>query len=128
MDPKPLSDRNFGLVFAVVFFGIAAVLWLISGSYHSWLIAIALAFLLVALTWPMLLMPLNRLWMRFGHRLGLIVNTVLLGTFFYAMVTPFGIALRLFSADPMRRRTETTESYFSPVQRQAGPDTFSDMF
>jgi len=129
MHAKRLSDRNFGLMFAIVFSLIAVVVWLLSGSYQYWAAEIAVAFFLVALVCPAALMPLNRLWERLGHRLGLVSNAVLLGTFYYLMITPFGVAMRLISTDPMRRRTDQgAESYFTPVGRQANRETFPDMF
>lgn len=74
-------------------------------------------------------MPLNRLWEQLGHRLGLVSNTVLLGIFFYLMITPFGVVMRLLSTDPMQRRTDPgAQTYFTSVQRHANPETYSDMF
>jgi hypothetical protein len=116
-------------MFAIVFSLVAAVVWLVNGSLQLWAAAAALAFLAVALVRPMLLMPLNRLWEQLGHRLGLVSNSVLLGTFFYAIMTPFGVVMRLVSTDPMhRRRDPGAASYFTSVRRQASRETFSDMF
>jgi uncharacterized ion transporter superfamily protein YfcC len=129
MQAKRLSDRNFGIMFAVVFCVVAAIWWLANGSYQWWALEVAAAFLIVALVWPMLLMPLNRVWEQFGHRLGLVSNTVLLGAFFYVVMTPFGVVMRLVATDPMHRRTDpAAASYFTSVRRQAGRETFSDMF
>ena len=36
--------------------------------------------------------------------LAMVSNTVVLGLFFYLVVTPVGLALRLFGEDPMRRK------------------------
>jgi len=129
LEAKRLADRTFGLVFAGVFGVLAAVIWLTSGTLYAWLVGVAAAFAAAALLCPMLLMPLNRLWMQFGLRLGVVTNAVLLSVFYFAMITPFGIVLRLLSSDPMARRTDAAaNSYFSPVRRQARPDNFADMF
>ena len=129
MEAKRLADRTFGFVFAGVFGALATLIWLASGTLHSWLAGAALAFLVVAVLRPILLMPLNRLWMQFGQRLGVVTNGILLSVFYFVMITPFGIVLRLLSSDPMERRTDpAADSYFSPVRRQAKPDNFADMF
>lgn len=74
-------------------------------------------------------MPLNRLWEQLGHALGLVSNSILLGVFFYAVITPFGLLMRLMAADPMHRRTSRAAgSYFTAVQRQANRETFPDLF
>lgn len=44
MQAKRLSDRNFGLIFAIVFGLIAVVVWLVNGSYQYWAAEIALVF------------------------------------------------------------------------------------
>jgi hypothetical protein len=129
MRAKRLSDRKFGLAFTVFFSLIAVIAWLVNGSYQYWAMAIALAFLFVALVWPALLMPLNRLWEQLGHGLGLVTNSVLLGAFFFAIITPFGVVMRLIASDPMQRRTNRgDQSYFTPVRRQASSETLPDMF
>lgn len=129
MQKNRLSNRNFGLMFAGVFLSIAAIAWLINGSHQHWAIILGAAFLTVALVWSPLLLPLNRLWEQLGHSLGLVSNSVLLGIFFFFIITPFGLMMRLVSSDPMhRRRDRVASSYFNPVRRQANRDTFADMF
>ena len=129
MRPKRLSDRNFGLIFAGIFLLIGIAVWLFNRSFQTWAIALAAAFFLTSLFKPILLMPLNRLWEEFGHRLGVVSNALLLGVFFYLVVTPFGLAMRLVSSDPMKRRgNKSARSYFTPVGRQATRETFPDMF
>lgn len=116
-------------MFSCVFGLIAAVAWLLNGSHQYWAVALGAVFLLVALVWPPLLMPINRLWEQLGHALGLVSNSILLGVFFYVVITPFGLMMRLMAADPMRRRTSrAASSYFTAVQRQANRETFPDMF
>ena len=123
------SDRAFGLTFAVVFAVIPAVGWLAFDAQLYWSWAVSALFVAVALGAPGLLLPLNRLWAGFAHRLGLLSNFLLLGLFFYLFILPFGLVLRLLGKDPMDRKIdEKADSYFSPIKRQADTDTFRDMF
>lgn len=129
MKAKRLSDRHFGLVFALVFTSIAVVIWLVNGSYQYWALVVALAFFLFAMAKPILLMPVNRLWMQLGHGLGLVMNTILLGTFYFLVVTPVGWVVRVLSGDPIQRAVDRgAGSYFVPVRRHADRETFQDMF
>lgn len=108
------SDRSFGFTFVVVFAAIA--IW------QGWAgrIAVAAIFtglsaviLVVALARPALLNPLNRAWMKFGAVLHAIVNPVVLGAMFFLLITPIGIAMRLFGRDALRRRLDrTAQSYW----------------
>ena len=80
------SDRAFGLTFAAVFAIIGLVGWLVFEARLIWAPVAASVFLLVALAAPGILLPLNRLWARIAHRVGLFSNALLLGSFFFLFV------------------------------------------
>ena len=114
---------------AAVFFAVATIAWLLSSRILFWAVWIGGFLLVTALLKPSLLMPLNRLWMVLGQRLGVVSNHVLLGVFFFFLVTPMGGILRLLRRNSfMKRPDPTAESYWTPVGRQAKPDTYVDMF
>jgi hypothetical protein len=44
-------------------------------------------------------------------------------------LTPTGMAMRLFGRDTMTRKfDDSADSYFVPVERQTGPESFRDIF
>jgi hypothetical protein len=110
---KQGSDRAFGLVFAA-FFALIGLWPLIGGEgVRGWAIGLALAFLLVALSRPALLNPLNRGWFLFGLLLHRIVNPLVMGLLFFGTVMPIGLLMRLFGKDPLRLKFDSTaESYW----------------
>ena len=127
--PARLTNRAFGLMMAVAIAAIAGVAWTAFDSYAPSAFAVSGAFLAIALGAPWTLLPLNRLWEGFAYRLGRFNNFVLLGAFFYLLVVPFGVILRLFGWDPMGRTPDVdADTYWTPVARHADPDTFKDMF
>lgn len=129
MAAKRLSDRNFGLMFAAVLAGVFGIGWSVFDSRLDGAAAAAAAFLGLALVAPGLLLPLNRLWERVGHGVGRVNNHLLLGAFFFLVVTPAGLALRLLGRDPLHRAVgRGGGSYWTPVTRKAEADTFEDMF
>ena len=74
------SDRSFGLVMAG-FFAIVALLPLRHAPLSSirwWALAIAVAFLALALLWTAPLHPLNRLWLKLGLLLSKIISPIVL--------------------------------------------------
>ena len=127
---KGSSDRTFGLVFTVLFTLIG--LWpLIGGAgVRVWSLAIAAAFLALALVKPALLRPLNRLWMRFGLLLHKVVSPLIMGLLFYVTVTPIGLLMRLVGKDPLGRGFDPeAESYW--IQRDPpgpAPETMKNQF
>ena len=113
--PAGSSDRAFGLVFAVVFALIGLWPLLHAEPPRLWPFAPAALALGFALLAPRLLAPLNRLWTRFGHLLAKVSNPLVLGLLFFVLVTPMGLAMRVFGKDPLRRRLEPdAPSYWIP--------------
>jgi hypothetical protein len=52
------------------------------------------------------------IWMRLAVALGYINSRVLLSLMFYLVFTPYGLLMRLFGRDPLRRRGARRESYW----------------
>ncbi|MBT5050999.1 MAG: hypothetical protein HOM58_21040 [Rhodospirillaceae bacterium] len=128
-DPRQ-SNRSFGLMFGIVFLILTGLVWLIAGKILIWLIIVAALFFVAALTMPLLLLPLNRLWMVFAGRLAWLNNRLILGLFFFLFMTPIAAVMRLFGWDPMtlKKRPSAENGYWASVRRDAGPETFEDMF
>jgi hypothetical protein len=123
------SDRSFGLVFASLFGVIALAGWLAFDRVFLWPLGIAGVLAALALVAPTLLMPLNRLWAGLGHRIAFAVNQILLGAFFYLVVTPFGLGARILRRNSMPKGPDpNAESYWSEVGRRASADSYPDMF
>jgi len=109
------SDRTFGLVMAAGFalVGAAPMLHRGPGAVRWWSLALALAFLLVALVRPSLLAPLNRLWLRFGLLLARIVSPIGLALLYFTTIVPVGLLMRATGGDPLRlRRDPAATSYW----------------
>ena len=101
---KSSSDRGFGLVFAG-FFAVIGLLPLAGGGGpRIWALALAGAFLVVALAAPRLLAPANRQWTRFALLLGRATTPVVMALMYYGVFTPTGLLMRAFGADPLKRR------------------------
>ena len=89
------SDRSFGVVFAVVFAIIAFFPVWSGGGIRLWAVAISVGCGVLALAWPRVLAPANRLWLRFGLALHRIVNPIVMAVLFFVVFTPFGLVIRL---------------------------------
>ena len=119
---KQGSPRGFGVVFAVVFAIIG--LWpLMDGEgARVWALAAAAVFLVMALMRPSLLSPLNRLWLGLGAVLHRIVNPMVMGLMFFAVITPTALILKLIGKDLLCRRfSPGAQSYWIPRQ-PPGPE------
>lgn len=80
---KISSNRNFGLVFFIVFLIVG--LWPLTyeNPIRIWSVIISLIFLILGLMKSKLLTPLNILWFKFGMILGAIVAPIIMGVVFF---------------------------------------------
>jgi hypothetical protein len=118
---KVSSDRSFGFVFTVVFALIGFWPLIHAHPPRWWSVGIAAAFLVVSLVRPVLLAPLNKLWLRFGLLLHKIVNPLVMGMLFYLVLTPFGFVLRRLGKDPLRRGFDAAAQSYWIVRTPPGP-------
>lgn len=106
------SNRKFGLLFTIIFLVIAWYL-IENHSYSGYSsIGIAALFFVIALTKEELLLPLNKLWMRLGLVLGMVVNPIVLGFIFFIMITPISLSMRLFGRDELRLKLKPRASHW----------------
>ena len=109
---KISSNRNFGLVFFIVFLIIS--LWpLIHGEpIRIWSIIVSLIFLILGLINSKFLSPLNRLWFKFGIILGAIVAPIVMGFIFFLVVTPIGLAMRIMGKDLLNKKYDKKKNTY----------------
>ena len=119
---KMSSNRNFGLVFFMVFLILG--LWPIKsgGEIRIWLVAISLIFLILGMMKSRLLTPLNQLWFRFGMILGVIIAPIIMGAVFFLVVTPIGIVMSIMGKDPLNKKHDKKkETYWIKRRTSPGP-------
>jgi hypothetical protein len=111
--------RNFGVLFAVV--GGLASAW---GAWHgsaawAWWLGGGVLFLLAGIAAPGILKPVYLAWMTFAFLLGWINTRVILGLFFYCVMTPVGLVLRLTGKDLLEEKLDrTARSYWRKRERR----------
>ena len=106
------SERNFGIVFSVVFF-IIAIYPLIKGNdLQIWSLIVSILFLALGLINSKLLRPLNKLWFRFGLFLGKIISPIIMGFIFFFVVTPTGLIMRILRKDLLNLNYNKNKSYW----------------
>ena len=93
------SNRNFGIVFFIVFLLVALYPVINNEEIRTWSISISVIFLFLGLRNSAILTPLNKLWYNFGLILGKIVSPLVMGIIFFLVVTPIGLIMRLCGKD-----------------------------
>ena len=112
MNIKRSSNKNFGIVFFIVFILIALWPLLNNETYRLWAVIIALIFLTLGIIDSRFLTPLNILWFKFGLLLGKLVSPLVMGIIFFFVVTPIAMLMRVFNKDLLNLRYNNKNSYW----------------
>jgi hypothetical protein len=125
--PKtPTELRTFGLVMAGALgvFG-AIALWR-GRAVGPWLVGAAVLLLACGLLLPRALQPIERVWMKVGEVLGMVMTTVILTLTFCLVMTPLGVSMRLFGKDTLGRRFDRRRSSYWVAVEPGGPGSRPD--
>ena len=106
------SNRNFGIVFFIVFLIIALWPILKQNEIRIWSLIISFIFFVLGSINSKLLTPLNKLWFKFGILLGNIISPIVMGIVFFLVVTPTGLIMRIFRKDILKLKKNNNDSYW----------------
>ena len=123
---KLSSNRNFGVVFFIVFLLIGLYPILKGNDLRIWSLIISFIFLSLGLINSRILTPLNRLWFKFGLLLGKFISPIIMGIIFFIVVTPIGIIMRLFNKDLLNLKFNKKETYW--IDKKGPKSKMKDQF
>ncbi len=115
------SERSFGIVFAVVFALIGAVLSYRRGHLVPIPFGISAAFAAIAMLIPSILKPLNKLWFLFGMLLHKIVSPIVLAILFYGILLPTGVLMRIVGSRPLSLKFDPNMPSYWVERKPPGP-------
>ena len=109
---KISSNKSFGLVFFVIFIIIALWPLLNNGNIRIWSIIVSIIFLILGLLNSKILTPFNKLWMRLGALLGIIVSPIVMGVVYFGIITPIGLITKLFGKDVLNLKLDKNKTTY----------------
>ena len=98
--------REFGLTIGAVLVILGGVALWRGRQTYPYLFGWGALFAAAGLAFPAILKPLQKAWMAFGVILGFIMSRVVLAILFYAVITPIGIATKVFGMDVLDQRID----------------------
>jgi hypothetical protein len=112
--------RKFGILFSVVG-AVATAYLLFKGSPHwPWSIVAGVFFLGTGYFAYPVLKPFYIGWMKFAQVLAWVNTRILLGVFFYVVLTPIGVIMRLFGKDLLEEKLQpSAKTYW--IKREPEP-------
>tara|TARA_Y200000002_G_C22376321_1_gene535294 strand:- start:6 stop:386 length:381 start_codon:yes stop_codon:yes gene_type:complete len=115
------SNRSFGLLFFVVFLIIG--LWPLKNgdNLNFYFIVVSAIFLILGLINSKLLSPLNKLWIKIGEILGIIIAPIVMGLIYFIILTPISFIVRIFGKDLLGLKLiKKKESYWIKRKKNLG--------
>ena len=123
------SNRKFGLFFTFVFAVAAAYFYYAENIVWTYAFVVASQiFLLITLIKSDALLPLNKLWMRFGLLFGMIASKIVLGIIFFGLFMPIAVLMRLGGRDELRLQISQKVSHWKTRSEQIEPESFKNQF
>lgn len=113
-DVKLPSNRKFGGVFTT-FFIIVFCYFYYEGNLvmANFFLILASVFATFTIFWPKALLPLNKMWIRFGILLGILISPIVLGVLFFVMFTPIAIFTRLYGRDELSLQSNKKNTFWA---------------
>jgi hypothetical protein len=138
--PDARTLRQFGFIAVVGFAGVAVLAWTESlvfslglGEARPWvaggLAAVGGLALLSSLVYPKANLGLYLALTVIAYPIGFVLSYGIMGTLFFAVITPMGLAMRVFGRDPMeRRRLPEAESYWVKARARRPSESYFKQF
>lgn len=127
LKPDHETLRGFGRA-GFLFCGVSAIVAFLYRPDTGWTVSMfagALLFGGLSVLAPSSLRPLYLLLIVVGYPIGWLVTTLALLAFFYGLVTPLALLLRLVGHDPLRRSTRPGErTYWEKKRRDRSPKSY----
>ncbi len=120
------SNRNFGIVFCIVFFIIATWPILSENNIRIWSLILSFIFLILGILNSKLLKPLNKIWFKFGLILGKLVAPIVMGIVFFFVVTPTGLIMKILRKDLLNLKKNNSTTYW--IKRDNSNSNFKNQF
>ena len=123
------TNKKFGFFFTLVFV-LAALYFYLNGfmTLVYLLVVAAVIFLFVTIVKADILLPFNKLWMKFGLLIGMIVGPIVLGIIFFGMFTPIAFLMRLGGRDELRLKFNSKPSYWILRSKPIYSESFKQQF
>tara|TARA_X000000950_G_scaffold101472_1_gene128147 strand:- start:2003 stop:2383 length:381 start_codon:yes stop_codon:yes gene_type:complete len=115
------SNRSFGLLFFIVFFILG--LWPLKNgdNLNFYFIIVSSIFLVLGLINSKLLTSLNKLWIKFGEILGIIIAPIVMALVYFVILTPVSLIVRLFGKDLLGLKVfKEKDSYWIKRKKNLG--------
>ncbi len=123
------TNKKFGYFFSSVFLLASIYFFYLKSDNVGYIFSsLTIIFIITTFLKAELLLPLNKLWMRFGLLLGMIVSPIVLGVIFFGIFTPYGFVMRIMGRDEMNLKIFLKKSYWVIRSNNSKQTNFKNQF
>ena len=124
------SNKKFGFFIGILTLCLSCYFYLINSIPLAYIFFFSsLILLLIAYFFPLFFLPINKVWMRLGLLIGMIINPLIMGIIYFLMITPLALFLRALGRDELRLKKKEIKTYW--IDREINKDdpyTFKKQF
>lgn len=111
--------REFGLTVGVILVILGCVALWRGKCVYPYFLSVGIALVGLGLAAPGVLLPLQKIWMALAVVISFFSSRLVLIILFYAVITPIGLAMRIFGKDVLDQKIDKTQqSYWKPRDAQ----------
>jgi hypothetical protein len=112
--------RKFGLTVGIVLLAIASLLYWKGKENYTAFGIIGGFLVVVSILFPIILRPLNKIWMTLAILMGWIMTRVILIVIFFIVLTPLGLIARLIGKDFLDLKIDKEKNSYWEVRDKKG--------
>ncbi len=135
-NPGRAERRKFALsliigfpVIAALFTALALLKTHAAKPFFVWLGAVGCLIGFVFWLLPQIARPFYVVWYALGCSIGIIIGNIMFAAFYFLVVTPLGLALRLLGRDPLRKTfNRVTPTYWQEAKKGIDPKRYYRQF
>lgn len=112
--------RRFGLTVGIVLLAIASLLYWNGKENYTAFGIFGGSLVVVSMLFPIILRPLNKIWMTLAILMGWIMTRVILIVIFFIVLTPLGLIARLIGKDFLDLKIDKEKNSYWEVRDKKG--------
>ena len=107
------TNKTFGYFFVLIFLITSGYFFIKNNIIWTLLfISLAAIFILLVFFSPNTLHPLNKIWMKFGKFLGILISPIVLAIIYFGIFTSYGLIMKLFGRDELKLKQKKRRSHW----------------
>lgn len=114
--------REFGITFGIVLSLLGGLFLWRGRDYYTWFFIFSGVFISLGVAAPIILKPIQKIWMALAIVIGWVMSRVILIILFYLIITPIGLLAKLFGKDFLNRKFDRTAESYWIMRKSTGFD------